>query len=146
MLETKLGLAKQGQDQMVVQSKCGPVFPHILFVFAFSYFHHLLWEANSLEKTLMLGKIEGRIRRGQKMRWLMRWYHQLNGLEFEQAVGDGEGQRSLSSCSQWGHKKSDTIERLNKNKILFVYLLTPSDLILLLKLITTFVPILKKIS
>ena len=42
-------------------------------------------------KTLMLGKIEGRRRRGQKMRWLMRWYHRLNGHEFEQALGDGEG-------------------------------------------------------
>ena len=70
----------------------------------------------------MLGKIEGRIRRGQKMRWLMRWYHQLNGQEFEQALGDGEGQRSLPCCSQWGHKKSDAIERLNKNKIfLFIF-------------------------
>ena len=35
------------------------------------YFHHLMWRANSLEKTLMLGKIEGRRRRGwQRMRWL----------------------------------------------------------------------------
>ena len=49
-------------------------------------------------------------------------------------------------CSQWGYKKSDTIERLNKNKVFFVYLLTPSDLRLSLKLITTFVPTLKKIS
>ena len=32
------------------------------------------------------------------------WYHWLNGHEFEQAPGDGEGQRSLASCSPWGHK------------------------------------------
>ena len=41
------------------------------------------------------------------------WHHQLDGHEFEQAVGDGEGQRSLMCCSPWGHKDSDTIERLN---------------------------------
>ena len=36
----------------------------------FQYFGHLMQRANSLEKTLMLGKIEGRRRRGKKMRWL----------------------------------------------------------------------------
>ena len=41
------------------------------------------------------------------------WHHQLNGLEFEQALGDGEGQGSLGCCSPWGCKESDTTERLN---------------------------------
>ena len=36
------------------------------------------------------------------------WYHQLNGHEFEQTVGDSEGQGSLVCCSPWGHKESDT--------------------------------------
>ena len=43
------------------------------------------------------------------------WYHQLNGHEFEQAPRDGEGQGSLACCSPWGHKESDTTERLNNN-------------------------------
>ena len=43
------------------------------------------------------------------------WHHQLNGHEFEQAPGDGEGQGSLARCSPWGRKESDTTERLNKN-------------------------------
>ena len=38
------------------------------------------------------------------------WYHQLNGYEFEQALGDGEGQGSLGCCSPWGCKESDTTE------------------------------------
>ena len=43
------------------------------------YFGHLIRRADSPEKTLMLGKIEGRRRRGRKrMRWLMRWHHQLD--------------------------------------------------------------------
>ena len=41
------------------------------------------------------------------------WHHCLNGHEFEQAVGDGEGQGSLGGCSSWGHKEQDTTERLN---------------------------------
>ena len=46
------------------------------------------------------------------------WHHQLNGHEFEQAPGVGEGQRSLASCSPLGHKESDTTEQqqIFKNK------------------------------
>ena len=41
------------------------------------------------------------------------WYHQLDGHEFEQARGVGDGQGGLACCSAWGHKESDTTERLN---------------------------------
>ena len=41
------------------------------------------------------------------------WHHQLNGHEFEQAPGDGEGQGGLVCCSPWGPKELDTTERLN---------------------------------
>ena len=41
------------------------------------------------------------------------WHHQLNGPEFEQAPGDGAGQRNLACCSPWGHKELYTTERLN---------------------------------
>ena len=43
------------------------------------------------------------------------WHLRLN--EFEQALGDGEGQRSLAGCSPWGRKESDMIEQPNNNKI-----------------------------
>ena len=43
------------------------------------------------------------------------WYHQLNGREFKQALGDGDGQQSLVCSSPWGLKESDTTERLNNN-------------------------------
>ena len=56
----------------------------------------------------MLGKIEGRRRRGRDG-----WHHQLNGHESEQTPGDGEGQGSLACCSPWGAKESDTIESLS---------------------------------
>ena len=45
----------------------------------------------------------------------MRWHHQLNGHEFEQALGDGEGQESLVCCSPWGPKELDMTEQLNNN-------------------------------
>ena len=44
------------------------------------------------------------------------WHHRLNGHEFEQALGDGEGQGSLVCCSAQGPKEQDTTERLNNNK------------------------------
>ena len=73
------------------------------------YFGHLKQRANSLEKTLMIGQIEGRIRRGQKR---MIWFDgiidsmdmSLNKLE------NHDGQGSLVCCSPWGHKESDTTE------------------------------------
>ena len=41
------------------------------------------------------------------------WYHRLNGHEFEQVPGVGDGQGCLASCGSWGHKESDMTERLN---------------------------------
>ena len=41
------------------------------------------------------------------------WHHPLNGDEFEQTLGDGEGQGSPACCSPWGHKELDMTERLN---------------------------------
>ena len=74
-------------------------------------FGHLMQRTDSLEKTLMLGKIEGRRRRGRpRMRW-------LNGItdstdmslsKLQELVGDGQG--SLACCSPRGHKELDTTE------------------------------------
>ena len=71
--------------------------------------------ADSLEKTLMLGKIEGRKRRGWQR--MVRWHHQFDGHEFEQALGDGEGQGSLVCCSPWGCKELDMTEQLNNKTV-----------------------------
>ena len=43
------------------------------------------------------------------------WHHRLNGHQFGQTVGDGEGQGGLGCCCPWGHKESDTTEPLNNN-------------------------------
>ena len=75
------------------------------------YFGHLI-RADSVEKTLMLGKTEGRKRRGQQGK-MVGWHHQLDGHEFEQALGVSDGQGSLACCSPCGHKELDTTEQLN---------------------------------
>ena len=58
----------------------------------------------------MLGKIEGRRRRGTIEDDMVGWHHQLNGHEFEQALGVGDGQGGLACCGSWGRKESDTNE------------------------------------
>ena len=46
------------------------------------------------------------------------WHHQLNGHEFQQALGVGDGQGSLACCSPWGCKESDMTVQLNNNNVL----------------------------
>ena len=41
------------------------------------------------------------------------WHHRLSGHEFEETLGDGDGQGGVACCSSWGRKESDTTERLN---------------------------------
>ena len=76
------------------------------------HFGHLLRRANSLEKTLMLGNIEGRRRRGQEDE-MVGWHHWLSGHGFGWTVGVGDGQGGLACCGSWGHKESDMTEWLN---------------------------------
>ena len=89
------------------------------------YFGHLICRAKSLEKTLMLGKIEGKRTRGwQKIRWLDSITDSVD-MNLS-TLGDSEGQKSLACCSPWGRKESDiTYQLKNKNNslvfLLFVF-------------------------
>ena len=90
------------------------------------YFGHLMQRTDSLEKTLVLGRIEGRRRRGQQRIEMVGWHHQLDGHEFEQAPGVGDGQGSLVCRNPRGRKESDMIEWLNwmnNNMVSFMVIL-----------------------
>ena len=67
----------------------------------------------SLEKTLILAKIEGQEETGMTEDEMVGWHHQLDGYEFEQDLGVNDGQGSLVCCSPWDGKESDMTERLN---------------------------------
>ena len=71
------------------------------------YFGHLRQRTDSLEKSLMLGKIEGKRRRGRQR---VGWHHRLEGLEFEHTLGVGDVQGSLACCNPWGRKESAMTE------------------------------------
>ena len=71
------------------------------------YSGHLIRRTDSLEKTLMLGKIEGRRRRGrQRMNEMVGWHQRLNGHQFEQALGVGDGWGSLAYSSPMGLQRA----------------------------------------
>ena len=76
------------------------------------YFGHLIRRAESLEKTVMLGKTEGRRRGGQRMRWSDSIIGSMNMSlsKLQEIVKD----RGLECCSPWGYKESDATKQLNK--------------------------------
>ena len=64
-------------------------------------------------KDLDAGEDWGQEEKGTTEDEMVGWHHWLDGYEFEQAPGVGDGQGSLASCSPWGHKESDMTEQLN---------------------------------
>ena len=74
------------------------------------YFGHLMRRVDSLEKTLMLGGIGGKRRRGRQR---MRWLDGITDSMHMSLGGVGDGQGGLAYCDSWGHKELDTTERLN---------------------------------
>ena len=85
------------------------------------YFGHLIWRNDSFEKTLMLGKIEGRRRRGwQRMRFWMASQTQWTWVWVSSGSCDRQG--SLTCCSPWGHRVGDDwVTEVNWTVIVFLW-------------------------
>ena len=75
------------------------------------YFGYLMWRPDSLEKTWWWERLKAG-GEGDNRGWVA-WHHWLNGHEFGQTPGVGDGQGGLACCGPWGCKESDTTERLN---------------------------------
>ena len=76
------------------------------------YFGHLMRRTDSLEKTLV-GKDWRQEEKGMTKDEMVGWHHWLDGHEFDQALGVGDGQGSLACCAPWCCKESDMTEWLN---------------------------------
>ena len=102
--------ARRSNQSILKEISPGCSLEGLMLKLKLQYFGHLMRRVDSLEKTLMLGKIEGRRRRGpQRMRW-------LDGITDSVDMslpGVGSGQGGLVCCGSWGRKESDMTERLN---------------------------------
>ena len=85
----------------------------------------VLWPPH--EKSWLIGKDFdaerdwGQEEKGTTEDEMAGWYHWLDGRESEWTPGDGDGQGGLACCDSWGHKESDTTERLNWTELSHMY-------------------------
>ena len=116
------GIARRSKQSILKEINPQYSLEALMLKLKLQYFGYLMQRADSLEKTLMLEKIEGRRKGWQKDEM----HHWLNGHEFEQTLGDGEGQGSLACCSPWGCKEWEMTWGLNNYPDLIVcnYLLS----------------------
>ena len=104
--------AKRSNQSILKEISPGCSLEGLMLKLKLQYFGHLMGRTDSFEKTLMLGKIEGRRRRTREDQ-MVGWYRRLDGHVFGWTPGVGDGQGGLACCSSWGRKESDTTEWLN---------------------------------
>ena len=114
MLEKTLESPLNCREIKPVHPNGNPEYPSegLMLKLKLQYFGHLMQRVDSFEKTLMLGNIEGKRRRGRQDE-MVGWHHQLNGHGFGWTLGVGDGQGGLVCSSSWDCKELDTTERLN---------------------------------
>jgi len=82
-------------------------------------FGHLMWRTD-IGKDPDAERDWGQEEKGSTEDEMVGWHHWFDGHEFELALGVGDGQGSLACCSIWGHKESDTTERLNWTEVILL--------------------------
>ena len=87
----------------------------------------ILWwpdgKSQLLRKNPEVGKYWRQEEKKMREDEIIGWHHQLDGHEFEQTLGFGEGQGSLACCSLWSHKELDTTEQLNRSELNWTYII-----------------------
>ena len=106
--------ARRSNQSILKEISPGCSLEGLMLKLKIQYFGHLMQRTDSLEKTLMLGKIEDRKRRGQQDE-MFGWHYQLDGHEFEQASRVGDRQGGIEWCSPWGQQRvgHDSTTELN---------------------------------
>ena len=94
----------------------------------------ILWPPDAKSQLTDAGKDSGQEDKRATEDEMVGWHHQLKAHESEQTLRDSEGQGSLTCCSSWGRKESDTTEQLNNNSNtmgrLFLFLMLPPSCVL----------------
>ena len=105
--------ARRSNQSILKEISPGCSLEGLLLKLKLQYFGHLIWRTDSFEKTLMLGKIEGRRRRGQDNRGWDGWMASPTQWTWVWVTpGSGDGHGGPAWCSSWGHKESDMTEQL----------------------------------
>ena len=91
--------ARRSNQSILKEASPGCSLEGLMLNLKLQYFGHLMRRIDSLEKTLMLGKIEDRRRKGMTEDEMVGWHHQLSGRGFGWTLGVGDGQGGLACCS-----------------------------------------------
>ena len=103
--------ARRSNQSFLKEISLGCSLKGLMLKLKLQYFGHLMRRADSFEKILMLGKIEGRQEEKETTEdEMVGWHHRLNGHGFRWTPGVGDGQGGLVGCGSWGRKESDTTE------------------------------------
>ena len=105
--------ARRSNQSILKEISPGCSLEGLMLKLKLQYFGHLMQRTDSFKKDPDSGKDWGQEEKGVTEDEMVGWHHQLDGHEFGWTPGVGYGQGGLVCCSSWGHKESDTTERLN---------------------------------
>ena len=107
----------RGSNQSILKEiSPGYLLEGLMLKLKLQYFGHLVRRTDSYGEDPDAGKDWRQEKKGTTEDEMVGWHHRLNGHEFEQALGDGDGQESLAYYIPWGCKELDTTEWMNLNE------------------------------
>ena len=131
-------------NQSILKISSGCSLEGLMLKLELQYFGHMMQRTDSFWKDPDAGQ-DRRWKKGTTEDKIVGWHHRLDGHEFEQALGVGDGQGSWVCCSPWGRKESDTTERLNWTEniyrhFLWVVCFFPTKFSLRFYLVSKYIP------